>query len=140
MVRDLIGPITRNSSTKSLDVRYQHRSSQISRDFPNSKFQTINSFVKFQNAAKALQCKSRANHQIGISNLRLRYRFNVKSQKRTSRNIKKCQNWGKFVRNPFSIWGYKAGFECPSAQTSWHGVPPDISSFHSKSDVWINAN
>ena len=36
-------------------------------------------------------------------------------------------------------WGYKAGFECPSAQTSWHGMTLDISSFHSKSDVSINA-
>ena len=113
--------------------------------------QDLQSFSKFQVPNHQFSCevskrgKGLAVQKPGkapnrqISNLRLWLGFSCfsqKSQKRTSRNIIKCQEWGRFVRNPFSVWGYIYSTKLDSTWRAAHHFP----SFHSKSDIWIHAN
>ena len=99
--------------------------------FPSlhSRFQTISSFVKLQNAAKALQCKSRANHQTGRDSV-LNHRKVREKNFKTYHKMSKLRQVCKEPPSPFG--DTKLDWQCPSAQTSWHGLPPDMSSFHSE--------
>ena len=82
----------------------------------SSKFQVPNQqfFCEVPKCSKGLVQKPGKSPNRKISNLRHWDGFNTKSQKRTLRNIIKCQDWGRFVRNPFSVWGYSTKLDSTS--------------------------
>ena len=65
-----------------------------------------------------------------ISNLRHRYGY-IKSQKRTSRKIIKCQDWGRFVRNPLLRLGIQSWIRVPLSSNflPWRAARHFIFSF-----------
>ena len=68
-----------------------------------------------------------------ISNLRLRYGFNIKSYHITENNfwkIIKCQDWGRFVRNPFSVWGYSTKLDSTWRAARHFSIAFKISTHH----------